>query len=268
MITNHCNLRTFLTSKNLTCREARWWEQLSGLDMEIEYCPEKKNPTDEHSQHPDYIDAANNKEERTLHTVGYVTRGSTKRREAQKAIENARQVTQQSEITSEANILKSHFTDNESLLYDIVDDCTEILLLEGSNVPDNDPIKTRKTFSKCKRKESTKQAKRALPKKRKNKKLDETSLDSQPIRLRLMICNDKMAHVNCKAAKKIFKKKSIFASPLLEMRQVLQALQEADHFAQTIKPCALKAGPLDSQKEGEEKMLMSVKSGEFERTII
>ena len=38
--------------------------------MEIEYCPEKKNPANRPSRYSDYMDAANNKEEKTLYTVG------------------------------------------------------------------------------------------------------------------------------------------------------------------------------------------------------
>ena len=94
MITNHYNLRMFFTTKNLTRRKARWWDQLSGLDMEIEYCPRKKNLADKPSWRLDYMDAADNKEEKTLHTVGYVTRGSIKHGEVQKVIENACQTTQ------------------------------------------------------------------------------------------------------------------------------------------------------------------------------
>ena len=135
-------------------------------------------------------------------------------------------------------------------------------------MPNSNPIKTRKTSFKCKRKESTKQAKRVLLKKRKKKKLDETSLDSQSMRLCLMTCNDKIAHVDCEAAKKIFEKELIFAFLLLKMCQVLQILQEADHFAQTIKPRALKAEPLDLQGEGKEKMPMLIKSGKFKKTIM
>ena len=52
------------------------------------------------------------------------------------------------------------------------------------------------------------------------------------------------------------------------MRQVLQALQKADHFAQTMKPCALKAEPLAPQEEEEEKMPILIKSDKFEKTII
>ena len=33
VITDHCNLRTFITTKNLSRREARWWERLSSLDQ-------------------------------------------------------------------------------------------------------------------------------------------------------------------------------------------------------------------------------------------
>ena len=156
MITNYCNLRMFLITKNLTCHKARWWEQLSGLDMEIKYCPEKKNLADRPSQCFDYMDIANNEQKKILHTVGYMTWGSIKRREAQKAIENARQATQQSEVTSEADTLKSHLTDNENLPYNIVDDRAEISSLEESNVPNSNPIETKKTFSKRKYKELTK----------------------------------------------------------------------------------------------------------------
>ena len=125
------------------------------------------------------MDAANNKEDRILHIMGYVTRGSIKRKEAQKMIENVRQATQQSEVTSEANNeLESHLTDNKSLSYNIVDDCAETLSTEESNVPNSNPIKTKKTFSKRKRNESTKQAKKVLPKRKKKKKLNKISLDS------------------------------------------------------------------------------------------
>ena len=213
--------------------------------MEIEYRLGKKNLADGLFWRPDYIDAANNKEEKTLHTMGYVTWGFIKHGEAQKVIKNARQATQQSEITNEVDILESHLTDNESLPYDTVNDYAEISLLEKSDMPNNNPIKIKKTSSKCKRKKSTKQAKRVLPKGRKKKKLDKTLLDSQSIKLCFMTCNDKIAHIDCKAAKKISEKESIFAFPLLKMRQILQTLQEADHFLQIMKPRALKAGPLD-----------------------
>ena len=123
------------------------------------------------------------------------------------------------------------FTDNESLLYNTIDDCVETSSVERSDVPNSNPIKIKKTSSKRKHKESTKQTKRVLPKKRKKKKLDKISLDSQPMRLCLITHNDKKVYINCETAKKISKKDSIFASLLLEMHQILQALQEANHFA-------------------------------------
>ena len=83
-----------------------------------------------------------------------------------------------------------------------------------------------------------------------------------------MTCDDKITYVNCEAAKNIFEKESTFASLLLKMCQVFQALQKADHFAQTMKFCALEAGPLVSQGERKEKILMSVKSSEFKRTMM
>ena len=67
------------------------------------------------------------------------------------------QVTQQSEVTSEVNNkLESYLTNSKSQPYNTVDDLVEILLLEGSNMPNSNPIKTKKTFFKCKRKESIK----------------------------------------------------------------------------------------------------------------
>lgn len=99
-----------------------------------------------------------------LHTIGYVTWSFIKCEKAQKAIENVRQATQRSEVTSKAdNKSESHLIDNESLLYDTVDNCAEISFMEGSNMPNSNSIKTRKTFFKCKHKDSNKQAKKVLP---------------------------------------------------------------------------------------------------------
>ena len=72
-------------------------------------------------------------------------------------IENACQATQQSEVTSEANNkLESYLTENESLLYNTVDDRVETSSTEESNMPDSNPIKTKRTSSKHKHKESIK----------------------------------------------------------------------------------------------------------------
>lgn len=268
MITDHCNLHTFVTTKNLTRREAGWWEQLSGLDLEIEYRLGKKNPADGPSQRPDYMDAGDDKELRILHTVGYVTRGSMKRGEARKAIKDARQAPQGSEATSGSDSdSESLLTDNESLPQDTDDDCADTSSTDGNDMPDSDSTVSRRTSSRQKRRESIKEIKKNLPR-RKMKKLDETLLESKPMRLHLVKSDDEKAQVNREAANKIPEKESLFASPTLEMRQLLQALQMADHFAQTMKPRAIKAGPLAPSKEWEEKMPMSVKSGKSKRTMM
>ena len=116
------------------------------------------------------MNAVDNNKEETLHTMGYMTWSCIKREKAQKAIENACQATQQSEVTSEANNKsESHLTDNESLPYNTVDDRMETLSIEGSNVPNSNLIEMRKTFSKHKHKESTKQAKKVLLREKKKK---------------------------------------------------------------------------------------------------
>ena len=133
-----------------------------------------------------------------------MTWGFIKYGEAQKTIENIYKVTQQSEITSEANNeSESHFTDNESISYNTVDGRKETSFVEKNNVPNSNPIKTRRTFSKCKRKKSIKQAKKVLPREKEKKKLNKILLDSQSMRLCLVTHNDKKTHVNCEAAKKI-----------------------------------------------------------------
>ena len=54
MLTDHGNLRTFFTTKTLSRREARWWERLSSLDLQLEYRPGRNNPADGPSRRPDY----------------------------------------------------------------------------------------------------------------------------------------------------------------------------------------------------------------------
>lgn len=63
-------------------------------------------------------------------------------------------------------------------------------------------------------------------------------------------------------------KKSIFASLLLKMHQVLQNLQETNHFAEIIKSRTFEAGSLAPQGEKKKKMSISIKSGKFKRTMM
>ena len=54
IVTDHCNLRTFMTTKGLVGRQARWWELLLGYHLEVVYRPGKLNNADGPSRRPDY----------------------------------------------------------------------------------------------------------------------------------------------------------------------------------------------------------------------
>ena len=54
VMTDHNNLRWFLTTKQLSRRQAHWAEMLSSFNFVIEYRPGKRNPADAPSRRPDY----------------------------------------------------------------------------------------------------------------------------------------------------------------------------------------------------------------------
>jgi transposase InsO family protein len=54
VVTDHNNLKYFMTTKELNGRQARWAERLSRFDFVIEYRPGRKNPADGPSRRPDY----------------------------------------------------------------------------------------------------------------------------------------------------------------------------------------------------------------------
>ena len=54
VLTDHNNLRYFMTTKSLTPRQARWAEALSAFDFEIEFKKGTSNPADGLSRRPDY----------------------------------------------------------------------------------------------------------------------------------------------------------------------------------------------------------------------
>jgi hypothetical protein len=54
ILTDHANLRAFLTTKTLSRRHVRWAEFLSAFDIQIEHRPGKNNPADAPSRCPDY----------------------------------------------------------------------------------------------------------------------------------------------------------------------------------------------------------------------
>jgi len=54
VLSDHANLRYFMTTKELSRRQARWAEKLAAYDFKIIYCPGLKNPADAPSRRPDY----------------------------------------------------------------------------------------------------------------------------------------------------------------------------------------------------------------------
>lgn len=54
VLTDHANLRRFMSTSDLKGRQIRWMEYLSAFDFIIEYCPGAKNPADAPSHRPDY----------------------------------------------------------------------------------------------------------------------------------------------------------------------------------------------------------------------
>ena len=54
VLTDHANLRRFMSTSDLKGRQTRWMEYLSAFDFQIEYRPGAKNPADAPSRRPDY----------------------------------------------------------------------------------------------------------------------------------------------------------------------------------------------------------------------
>ena len=54
VLSDHNNLRYFMTTKELSSKQARWAEELARFDFEIEYKPGQENPADGPSRRPDY----------------------------------------------------------------------------------------------------------------------------------------------------------------------------------------------------------------------
>jgi hypothetical protein len=54
VLSDHANLRYFMSTKDLSRRQARWAEKLAAFDFVIEHRPGAKNPADAPSRRPDY----------------------------------------------------------------------------------------------------------------------------------------------------------------------------------------------------------------------
>ena len=78
VLTDYMNLCTFFFEKILKPQEARWWEQLSGLDLAIEYRERKKNPANSLSHCPDYYRDKTDNIDETYRILGYVTQSLVK----------------------------------------------------------------------------------------------------------------------------------------------------------------------------------------------
>ena len=112
VVTNYCNLHTFLMSKNLLQHEARWWKRLSGLNLAIEYCPRGKNLGNGPFHCSDYIKLDEDKQ--VIYIVGYITRSSTKNKHAQNTAKGV-QALDSTEVVSEPNqVLENQPTVNEN----------------------------------------------------------------------------------------------------------------------------------------------------------
>jgi hypothetical protein len=54
VITDHANLCSFMSTKELSRQQARWWELMSGYSFEVTYRGGKANPADPPSRRSDY----------------------------------------------------------------------------------------------------------------------------------------------------------------------------------------------------------------------
>jgi hypothetical protein len=216
-ITDHFNLRIFLTTKTLSRREARWWERLSSLDLQIEYRPEKKNPADGPSRRPDYVDAGSvplRRDEITLPSL--------------EAIEEDREIRVRSwTIIEEKGLefLSPYNHDSQGETREI--SSSAVARMDAASNAARVPVPEIQAV--VRRSKKGKGKKVALP------KTDETTADFKSMRFRLIESN---RDAECQRVINATEKEVAFASPPLELRIVLRILQETDHLAMRRRPRA------------------------------
>ena len=245
VVTDHMNLRTFLTTKNLSRREARWWERLSGLDLAIEYREGKKNPADGPSRRPDYMNPEDNG---VMCIVGYVTQSSAKRAMAQEALEDRSQASSSPEVTVEPDNSESLLANNES------NPRKESISAESSSDTESDipVIYSPEAMREASRKRKRSANKSGAAKKRSKKIKTDAKLPegtSKPTRLHLLRDDDLATRVKREEIKRISERESVFGAPSLELCTVLQALQETDPLAQKVRAKAAIDGALPEGME-------------------
>jgi hypothetical protein len=54
VLSNYANLKYFITTKDLTPKQARWAKELARFNFEIKYKLGQENPADRPSRRPDY----------------------------------------------------------------------------------------------------------------------------------------------------------------------------------------------------------------------
>ena len=227
VVTDHLNLRKFLTTKILSRREARWWECLSGLDLAIKYYKKKHNPADGLFRRSDYID----KDNKPLHIVSYVTRLSTKRVSTQKVSKEDGQASNKLEVNIEPDTSESLL--HPKVLHKLLIDNYHALPDSKSKLPASRFLElTKNAFRKYKQ-SCTKQNIALL---RKSKKLQTNAkllkIMSKPMWLYFLKDNNLESRVVCQDIKKISKQKSVFHALSFELRTVLKIMQKINPFAQ------------------------------------
>ena len=218
-MTNHLNLRKFLTTKTLSRREARWWEVLSGLDLVIEYCEGKNNPADEPSRRPDYMD----KDDKPFYIVSYVTRSSSKCKLAQAALREEGQTPKSPEENTGSDTSESLPGNSLQVSHKShVDSGTSPGL--GSDVPViHAPEAEKKASRKRKRGVRDSGAAKGRSKKIRTKEKLPEGL-SKPTRLYLLKDNGLLARASRQEIQAISARESVFGSPSLELRTILKIL--------------------------------------------
>ena len=238
VVTDHLNLRKFLSTKTLSRKKAKWWECLSGLDLAIEYCEGKHNPADGPSRRPDYMD----EDDKPLYIVGYVTRSSKNCNMAQENSKEGGQAPKEPEVNSKPATAESQLGTIDPHEADVDNNSTN---LEDELIRACLPGPLKPTSRK------QKQGFKGTDKiGRRSKKIWTESkfpgITSKPTRLHLLKEDDLANKVVCQDIKAISIRESVFGSPSFELRTMLKFLQEIDPLTQE----AFRARP-DKQLQGD-----------------
>ena len=170
-----------------------------GLDLKIKYRLEKYNLADGPSQRLDYID------NEPMHTVGYVTRSSTKA-----------QGKRESQVFSEPKVTNGSDYDLESPLI------THSQNISQHSATNLDAELNVIPSQQCTLEDTPEHA----------KTLEQFEKLAKPVRLHLMGENDQEAQVNRETIKKISVKDSVFSILSLELCTIFKVLQKSNQLAQ------------------------------------